>query len=98
MSKGAVPKLFEAKEGPYHTVLNWHNDAPGELRFYARSFHKAARTLIENWELDRGHAPSDWDACPVVFLYRHALELYLKSVLLGAGRNFQASPPAPEWV
>jgi hypothetical protein len=86
------PQLFKPKPGPNSTVLNWHGNPQGEFYFYARSFHKAAKTLVENLELDES-VRADWDACPVVFLYRHAAELYLKSVVFGKGHNFLSSKP-----
>jgi hypothetical protein len=87
--------LFRAEPGRENTVLNWHNQPDREFGFFAESFHKAAKILVENLELDRGGL-SDFDACPVVFLYRHALELYIKAILLGEGANFLDERPSPQ--
>jgi hypothetical protein len=87
-------RLFVSNPGPHNTALNWNNGPEREFPFYARAFHKAAKTLVANEDLDR-MARSDWDACPVVFLYRHALELHLKALVLGDGSNFLASQPDP---
>jgi len=50
----------------------------GELEAYGRSYHQAAQQLVR-------HVASthyrDSDACPIVFLYRHAIELYLKAII-----------------
>ena len=65
-----------------------------ELLFYARSFHRAAKALAESLELcDK--PVSDVDFAPVVFMYRHALELHLKALVLGDGGNFLATRPDP---
>ncbi len=32
-------------------------------------------------------------ACPIVFMYRHALELHLKALILGGGSKFLATKP-----
>jgi hypothetical protein len=80
-----------------NTVLNWFNRPDQEFGLFAESFHKAARTLVENLELDRGGL-SDFNACPVVFLYRHALELHLKAILLGEGAYFLDDRIPPEEI
>jgi hypothetical protein len=85
-------RLFEKEPGPNNTVLNWHGAPEKEFCFYAASFHKAAKTLVESWQLD-ANSLTDFDACPIVFLYRHAAELYLKGLLLGPGANFLHSQP-----
>ena len=59
---------------------------------HARSFHKAARKLAGTLELDSGPF-TGFDASPVVFMYRHALELHLKALVLGDGGNFLATKP-----
>lgn len=56
------------------------------LQPYARAYHKAGRRLIECF----GQAFQDdgflnEDAHPIVSLYRHALELYLKTVIVKGG-------------
>ena len=83
-------RLFVSNPGPHNTVLNWHGSPKEEFYFYARSFRTAARTLVQTLELD-STARSDWDACPVVFLYRHAVELMMKAIITGDGGNFLPS-------
>lgn len=73
---------------------NWRNVPPQDLFLYAQSFHKAAKKLAEAYESDPGPF-TDLAACPVVFMYRHALELHLKSIVLGEGGNFLATKPDP---
>jgi hypothetical protein len=84
--------LFIPQTGRYATVLNWHNAPVRELARYAQAFREAANTLVQQWSLDESPR-TDWNACPVVFLYRHAAELYLKGLVLGDGANFLESPP-----
>ena len=62
------------------------------LWLYARSFHKAAKRLAGALELDSDPFP-DSDVSPVVFMYRHAVELHLKAMVLGEGGNFLATKP-----
>jgi len=65
---------------------HWHNGGDIEIGFYVRSLQKAAKTLIGTLDLEP-HAIAEWDACPVILLYRQAVELQLKS-LVGEGSNF----------
>ena len=66
--------------------LSWHNGGDIEIGFYARSLHKAAKTLIASLDLEP-NPKNAWDACPVVLLYRQSVELHLKA-LVDEGSNF----------
>jgi hypothetical protein len=78
-----------------NTVLNWHRAPEEEFDIYAKAYWDAAQTLVKNVQLDQIYG---YDACPLVFLYRHALELYLKAILLGDGAQFLPDAPGPESV
>jgi hypothetical protein len=80
------PRLFIRSEGGRrkNTVLNWRNSPEEEFHLYGEAFWNAARKLVEGDEVDSGPG-SDFTACPVVYLYRQALELYLKDILIGKG-------------
>src|SRR5438445_8093345 len=82
-----------SKPKPRSTLPSWHNGADAETHLYARSLQKAAKTLIEKFEQEH-NARTDWDVCPVVFLYREALELHLKA-LVGEGSRFLKSRTDP---
>jgi hypothetical protein len=90
-----APCLFVKRKDRRNTVLNWHRAPEEEFDIYAGVYWNAAQTLVKNLELDRIFG---YDACPVVFLYRHALELFLKAILLGDGANFLRNRPDPKWV
>jgi hypothetical protein len=66
----------------------WHNGGVIEIHQYARSLQDAVKTLVG--ELDR-NARTDWAACPIVLLYRQALEIHLK-LLVGERSNFLVPP------
>jgi hypothetical protein len=68
----------------------WHNGANVEITMYVRSLHNAAKTLIATLDLEP-NPKTAWDACPVIQLYRRAVELRLKMVV-GQGSNFLKSP------
>jgi hypothetical protein len=90
--KQPVSRFAKAKTKPRSAVQSWHNGADVEIHLYARSLQKAAKALVE--KLERENARTDWDACPVVLLYREALELHLKA-LVGEGGNFLESRTDP---
>jgi hypothetical protein len=87
--------LFEKRKDRRNTVLNWHRAPEKEFDVYAEVYWHAAQTLAQTVELDRIFG---YHACPVVFLYRHALELYLKAIVLGEGANVLRDKPAPTFV
>ncbi len=63
-----------------------------DLHLYAGSFHTAAKSLAASFEPSTD-ALGAFDACPVVFMYRHAIELHLKALVLGGGGNFLETKP-----
>jgi len=85
-------RLPVSNPGPHNTVLNWHNVPEQDLWLHARSFHTAAKKLAGSLQLDTSPS-ADSDASPVVFMYRHAVELHLKALVLGEGSNFLATKP-----
>ncbi len=79
--------LFVRRPGDDNTVLNWVSSAGTEhqeYRLMGEAYLSAAKVLVRKWS---GSTPfTDFDAYPVVFLYRHALELLMKSLVV-AGRT-----------
>jgi hypothetical protein len=72
---------------------HWHNGGDIEIMMYARSLHKAAKNLIATLDL-QPNPKTAWDACPIILLYRQAVELHLKA-LVGEGSNFLPTPTDP---
>ena len=79
-------RLFVDEGRPHGTVLlNWHGTPEKEFSYFAEAFHLVAREAVEALRQNPhfGVIPiEDFRAYPVVFLYRHALELYMKAVIL----------------
>jgi hypothetical protein len=94
MAEPPKRRLFQSQRDRHGTVLNWNIDPIEEFCCYARAFHEAAKALVQALDLDQS-PHCDWNACPVVFLYRHSAELYLKGIVLGDGANFLLSTPDP---
>lgn len=59
--------------------FNFRPDAINDLESYAAGYHKAAKALAAR--MRRSQHPLHFDGFPLLFLYRHALELYLKAVI-----------------
>lgn len=72
--------LFQAGSSYGNIVLNFQQAAHDEFSLYARAFHQAGQVLAEKMFDKAGY--NGLEACPIVFLYRHALELYLKAIAL----------------
>lgn len=72
--------LFQAGHSYGNIVLNFQHAANREFGSYAHAFHKAGQALFERMFESNGY--NDLEGCPIIFLYRHALELYLKAIVL----------------
>lgn len=68
----------DSLQGFVNLGSGWRRPAE-EFGLYAEAFHKAAKKLTEVLADDPTYDPLD--ACPIVYLYRHSTELYLKAVL-----------------
>jgi len=73
--KPLVLRLGKQKAAFRSGERSWHNGGDIEIGFYAKSLHKAAKTLITNLNLEP-HPKTAWDACPVILLYRQSIELH----------------------
>jgi hypothetical protein len=63
-----------------NVVLNYRNDPENEFIDYAQAYQEAADKLFDLFDSTLGY--SDLDALPIIFLYRHAVELCLKAIIL----------------
>jgi hypothetical protein len=61
-----------------NVVFNFRGDPINGLVPFAMGYHEAARTLSKPF---KGNGYAEYNGYPVLFLYRHALELYLKAVV-----------------
>lgn len=90
------PRLFFRNEYPL-TVLNWHREPEEEFGRYGLAFWRAAQSLLKNEQIDR-FPGADADGCMIVYLYRHSLELFMKGILLGPGRELMDEPMSSSTV
>ena len=87
MKVKANENLFVASGDLSDVVLNWYGHSIDKLDIYAQeSYRSAAQALVERLTNDQLR---DIGACPVVFLYRVSLELFLKAVLISGAKLLQ---------
>jgi hypothetical protein len=84
--KPPVIQFPNPKSVAHHEDRHWHNGGGIEIHLYAQSLHRAAMSLIATLDL-QPNPKTAWDACPVILLYREAIELHLKA-LVDEGGNF----------
>lgn len=63
-------------------VVSFTNDPKGDFGAFAKGYTRAANRLAAS--LLKARSFPDYEAYPVVFLYRHALELSLKHIIYGS--------------
>jgi hypothetical protein len=77
---GGKNSLFQSGRSYGNIVLNFQHAADSEFGVYARAFHTAGQALFER--MSGSNHYNGLDGCLIIFLYRHALELYLKAIVL----------------
>jgi hypothetical protein len=70
-------KIFLA--GEIRPGLAWLPQSPGQWHAYAEGYREAAEWLYAKWREDQ--IKPDYLAYPMVYLYRHFVELMLKEIL-----------------
>ncbi len=88
-----VKRLFAAGDPHGRIALVWSHNPPGELAAWSRCYQASAKELAQSL-LERSFY-ADREACPIVFLYRHALELCLKALLLEAAELYNKEGESP---
>lgn len=79
---GTLPRIFSCKDKWTGCVLlNWSGMPVRDLEHVTQAYRTTARTALENLRGKRDRtltAGDEFIAYPIIFLYRHALELVLK--------------------
>jgi hypothetical protein len=82
-----VTKIHDFFSAPLYTygnaLINWKGSPTGDLTTYAHSYRNAARSLVAMHQ-KQVYGTIDEGALPILFLYRHAIELYLKAIVFKA--------------
>lgn len=80
---GKRGNLFKAGNSRPQTkdiILNLGQNPKDQLHRQAEAYHRAGKVLVGRYKTLDGHP--DFEAYPIVFLYRHSIELFFKSILL----------------
>jgi hypothetical protein len=85
-------ELFKPADDGRNVVLNFTGRPKQELGLQGEAYHRAGKLLVNDFKSQKAY--SDLDAYPIVFLYRHALELLFKAVLT-LGNGLAAALPEP---
>lgn len=72
--------------------VNWRKVPGRDYLLFARAYYSAAKKLARTLDVDPGPIP-EFDLCPILWAYRHAIELHLKVIVLGEGSTFLATRP-----
>jgi len=71
--------VFRGDSPKGNVVFNFRGNLIDDLAAFARGYHDAGRLLSREMASASGYRDSD--GYPILYLYRHALELYLKAVV-----------------
>ncbi len=71
--------FFRAQFVHGNVRFNFLSPAINQLWAFAAGYHDAGKALAAKMEASVGYR--DYDGYPILFLYRHALELYLKAIV-----------------
>ena len=74
------PKSLGPKGAELPSTLHFSGTPENEFGYYGEAFHEAARVLTRSIARRRGRKMAD--VLPVLFLYRHAIELSAKAVII----------------
>ena len=78
------PQTLGPKSGEAPSTLYFSNTPVEEFGYYGGAFHDAALVLARSLARRRGH--KNGDVLPLLFLYRHAIELSAKATILSGNR------------
>lgn len=89
MAKRVLFKLPKHRGQPGHVILNWSGEPIEDLDRVAERYREVAHDRVESLRTIRGPLVGgpEFEAYPIVFLYRQAFELTLKAIVL-AGAVF----------
>ena len=62
-----------------NVVFNFLGNPIDDLVAFAQGYHTAGKILVEKMENSTGYR--DYEGYPILYLYRHALELFIKAIV-----------------
>jgi len=83
----AMHLVFRLENPHCNVVFNFSRNAIDDLAPFAKGYHQAGKRLAGMLEASSGYR--DFDGYPILFLYRHALELYMKAIVYRGAQLLQ---------
>jgi hypothetical protein len=71
--------VFQSENSRGNVVFNFRHNPIDDLAPFAAGYHEAGKRLAGMFAASPGYR--DFDGYPIFFLYRHALELYMKGIV-----------------
>jgi len=71
--------VFQSENARGNVIFNFRHNPIDDLAPFAAGYHEAGKRLAGMFAASPGYR--DFDGYPILFLYRHALELYMKAVV-----------------
>ena len=71
--------FFKSDKAHGNVVFNFRGSAINDLNAIAIGYHAAGKSLADTMASAAGYR--DYDGYPILFLYRHSLELHLKAIV-----------------
>ena len=75
---------LDEKRSPRDVIISFTSTPRYDFGAFAHGYHLAAKSLAEAFLKKPGFA--DYEGYPIVFMYRHALELHFKNIIYWAAR------------
>jgi hypothetical protein len=79
--------VFFSENSRGNVVFNFCRNPINDLAAFARGYHEAGKRLAEILAESSGYR--DFDGYPILFLYRHSLELYMKAIVYRGAQLLQ---------
>jgi hypothetical protein len=76
--------FYKGEDSHHNVVISFTPNPKYDFGVFARGYHIAANQLAENFLSKTNYG--DYEGYPIIFLYRHALELNLKNIIYWAVR------------
>lgn len=74
-----MKNFFDSNSIHGNVVFNFRGNPIDDLSAFAQGYHIAGKSLVEKMESSVGYP--DYEGYPILFLYRHAIELFIKAIV-----------------
>jgi len=79
--------VFQSNNSHGNVIFNFRNNPINDFAPFAKGYHRAGKRLAKM--LAQSPSFPDFEGYPILFLYRHALELYMKAIVYRGAQLLQ---------